>query len=104
MADAIPVHGKSKVKKEVPVEVTPHSPEGGFKDAKEEQAAKDALLAKAKEIVAAEVPVVPDELVNTLGQEKNYGKIQSVTEMPYDVVNRKGEPTGEVRTHLRINH
>lgn len=95
MANANPVNrGK---KEAVVVQVINAS---GVPDAK-----RDAeLLARAKDIVAGEVPDVPDELVNTLGQERNYGKIAKVQELEYAVVDRKGEPTGETRTALRVDH
>lgn len=100
MANAIPVHSKG-AKEEVKIEVQPH---GDFKDAKERQAAVDALLQRAQQIAASEVPVIPDELVGSIGQASSYGKFKSVTEVPYDVINRKGDPTGEVRTVIRIDH
>lgn len=100
MADAIPVHGKGKKEDKAP-EATPFY-EGT--DKKELEAKRSELLAKAKDIVSAEVPDVPDELVNTLGQQKNYGKFSKVEEIPYPVMDRKGEPTGDVRTVIRITH
>lgn len=95
MANAIPVHSKSK-KKEAPQPptVTTANPETKPED----------LLARAQAVVATEIPEVLDEQVNQIGQAGKYGNIKSVTEQAYDVLNRKGEPTGEVRYHTRIDH
>ena len=101
MANAIPAN--SKMKKEAPKapEVILADPPS---DPKALEAAKAALLARGQEIVASEKPDVPDELVNTLGQERNYGKIKSVSEHVYEVKDRKGEPTGETRVAIRVDH
>lgn len=101
MADAVPVSKKVRAAAEPP-KVTVH---GTFKDAKDRKEAEERLLAQAKEIVASEVPDIPDDLVNTLGQEKNYGKFKEVSELPYKVFDEvTGKPTGETRVAIRINH
>lgn len=94
MADAVPVHSKSKKQKASEIEVVTHG-----------DTTREDLLARAQEIVDSEAPAqVLDEQVNQIGQLSSYGKFQKVMEVPYDVRDRKGEPTGEVRTAIRIDH
>lgn len=63
------------------------------------------LLKRGQEIVAAEKPVkVLDEQVNQIGQLSVYGNIAAVKAIPYEAVDRKGNPTGEMRTHIRVDH
>ena len=101
MANAIPVHSGKKKAAEAPT-VTPHCESTDPKDFK---AAQDELLERAKEIVASEIPAeVRDDQVNGIGQATMYGKFKSVTEVPYNVRNVKGEETGAVRTAIRIDH
>lgn len=96
MANAIPVSRQSKVKAAPEAEVVTHDSEGAL--------SKEALLARAKEIVEGEAPAqILDEQVNQIGQASNYGKFQKVSEVPYPVHDRKGEVIGE-RTCIRIDH
>lgn len=101
MANAVPVGSKS-AKKQIVTEVVIHDSTG---DEKADAQKKSDLMAKAKVILASEVPEVPDELVNSIGQASNYGKTPlKVSEQPYDVLDRKGEPTGQQRVAIRIDH
>ena len=100
MADAVPVSRRAKPEPaKIAVEV-----QGEFKTDKERKEAEEAALAFAKQITAESIPEVPDSLVNTLGQEKNYGKIKAVKVIEYEVKDRKGEPTGQMRTYHRVDH
>lgn len=101
MANAVPVNSGKRAAPAAPV-VTPHI---DTTDPKEVKAAQDRLLERAREIVEGEVPAeVRDDQVNGIGQASMYGKLKAVTEVPYEVLNRKGEATGEVRTCIKIDH
>lgn len=97
MANAIPVNSKTK-KVESKTEFVKHEGEASrFKDAA-------AFEEHVKDILESEKPSnISDEQVNSLGQEKQYGKAVRADEVVYNVLDRKGEVVGE-RTCVRITH
>jgi hypothetical protein len=92
MANAIPVNSKPAKVKEVGPEIIVH------------ESSPADVLARANEILAAEVPTVKDEQVNQIGQATSYGKAQKIMEIAYPEMTLDGKPTGKFNTCLRVDH
>lgn len=100
MADAIPVNsGSNKVNAKEPEVILAETTGNEEKDA----AKRAKLLERAQASVQGDAPVIPDELVNSVGQATSYGKIAKVMEIPYDRFARNGDVVGQ-GTHLRVDH